>query len=194
MYQRMRRSRMFGWDGNPLRRRSDRAEGAMVAGLIVLFLAVAPVLTAVAGHWTSATGTRQQQAEMAWRRVSAVVQPGAAGPQDKPAALTGTVWRRARWTAPDGQARSGWVPVSPAAVAGSSARVWVSRSGSVTRPPLRRTQLQGWILLAEVLTPCLLAVMLFLAGRAGRFLFGWRHLAYWDRADGRPHSGLGSPG
>lgn len=34
MSQRMRRSRLFGWDGNPVRRRIDRLEGYMVAGLI----------------------------------------------------------------------------------------------------------------------------------------------------------------
>jgi len=43
----------------------------MVAGLIIVFLIAAPVLVAVAGHWTSTAGTRQQRAEMTWRQVPA---------------------------------------------------------------------------------------------------------------------------
>ena len=46
----VRRSRMLGWDRNPLRRRIDRVEAGMVAGLILVFLVVAPVLVAVAGE------------------------------------------------------------------------------------------------------------------------------------------------
>jgi hypothetical protein len=41
---------MLGWDRNPLRRRIDRVEAAVVAGLAVVFLAAAPVLMAVTGH------------------------------------------------------------------------------------------------------------------------------------------------
>ena len=42
---------MLGWDRNPMRRRIDRVEAAMVAGLIAVFLISAPVLGAAAGHW-----------------------------------------------------------------------------------------------------------------------------------------------
>ena len=58
MIQRIRRSRMFGWDRNPLRRRVDRVEAAMLAGLIMVFLIGAPILVAVAGHWAQAAGMR----------------------------------------------------------------------------------------------------------------------------------------
>jgi len=40
---------MLGWDRNPLRRRIDRVEAAVVAGLIAVFLISAPVLGAAAG-------------------------------------------------------------------------------------------------------------------------------------------------
>ena len=43
MIQRIRRSRMFGWDRNPLRRRIDRVEAGMLAGLIMAFLIGAPL-------------------------------------------------------------------------------------------------------------------------------------------------------
>lgn len=83
-----------------------------------------------------------------------------------PPAATG--WEPARWTAPDGQARTGWIPVS--------------RSGSLTGSPLQRRQLQERMVLAETLTATVLGLMCFLVGGAGRFLLSRRRLADWDRA------------
>jgi hypothetical protein len=103
---------MFGWDGNALRRRIDRIEGAMVATLIMVFLVTAPALIRMAGHWARGAGLRQQHAELAWRLVPAMVERGAAGRQSDPQWPTETVWTRARWTAPDGRPRQGWIPVS----------------------------------------------------------------------------------
>ena len=68
-----RRSRMFGWDRNPLRRRIDRIEAAVVAGLIAVFLISAPVLGAAAGHGSNSAAMREQRTEMAWRLVPATV-------------------------------------------------------------------------------------------------------------------------
>jgi hypothetical protein len=58
---------MFGWDRNPLRRRIDRLEAAMITGLALLFLIIAPILATVAGHWAKAAGPRTERAEAAWR-------------------------------------------------------------------------------------------------------------------------------
>jgi hypothetical protein len=69
--------------------------------------------------------------------------------------------------APDGQPRSGWIQASPGAVAGSSVRVWVNRSGSPTGSPLHRAQLQRRIAIVGVLTATVLALTLCLAGGAG---------------------------
>jgi hypothetical protein len=124
--ERMRRSRMLGWDRNPLRRRIDRVEAAMVAGVIAVFLIAAPVLAAVAGQWIGFAGIQQQRAEAAWRLVPVTVQ-GSAQWDNSPAAA-GTIWVLARWTAPDGQVRRGLITVSPGDAADGSAPVWVTRS------------------------------------------------------------------
>ena len=111
---RMRRSRMLGWDRNPLRRRINRVEAAMVCGLIAVFLISAPMLAAVAGHRTGSASMQEQRAGVAWRLVPATVQSQIpSGPADM----------SARWTAPDGQARSGWIPVSLADAPGGSTGV-----------------------------------------------------------------------
>jgi len=111
---------MLGWDRNPLRRRIDRVEAAVVAGLIAAFLISAPVLGAAAGHWSDSAGMREQRAEMAWRLVPATVHGNAQ--RQIPSGPAGTVWMMARWTAPDGQARRGWISVTPGDAAGGSVR------------------------------------------------------------------------
>ena len=170
---RMRRSRMLGWDRNPLRRRIDRVEAAMVCGLIAVFLISAPMLAAVAGHRTGSASMQEQRAGVAWRLVPATVQSQIpSGPADM----------SARWTAPDGQARSGWIPVSLADAPGGSTRVWVTRAGSLTGPPLRHSQVQARIAMAEWLTALVLGLLLCLAGAAGRVLLARRRLANWTRA------------
>jgi hypothetical protein len=178
--QRLRRSRMLGWDHNPLRRRIDRVEAGLVAALVVVFLITAPVLAAVASHWTRAAGMRQQRAELAWRHVRATVTRSAAA-QDSYPGPSDIVWKPARWTAPDGRARTGAVPVRSGAAAGSSTRIWVSRSGSLTGPPLQHRQLQGRMVMAGVLTGSVLGFLCVLGGIAGRSLLGRRRLADWDR-------------
>ena len=178
--KRIRRSRMLGWDRNPLRRRIDRVEAAVVAGLIAVFLISAPVLGAAAGHWSGSAAMREQRAEMAWRLVPATVQGSAQG-----RSLLGRRARSgcmARWTAPDGQARRGWISVTPGDAAGGSVPVWITPSGSLTRPPLRHSQVQAHIALAEWLTALVLGLLLCLAVGVERVLFARRRLADWNRA------------
>jgi hypothetical protein len=92
--QRMRRSRMFGWERNPLRRRIDRVEGGLVVALIVVFLIAAPVLTVMAGHSVYGAGVRQQHAA-AWRQIPAPVPRGSAAQETYSGSLTRPPLRRA---------------------------------------------------------------------------------------------------
>jgi hypothetical protein len=177
--QRMRRSRVLGWERNPVRRRIDRIEGFLLAALVALFLITAPVLAGVAGRGIHAAGLRQQHAEASWRPVSATVERGVA-PRAFPR-TPGFVGRLARWTAPDGQPRSGWIVVSSSAGPGSRSREWVDGRGALTGPPLRRAQVQQRTSTARALTACGLAVLLVFVGAAGRHLLRRRRLAAWDK-------------
>jgi hypothetical protein len=182
MIQRIRRSRMFGWDGNPLRRRADRFEAGVLAGLIMVFLIGAPILVAVAGHWAQAAGMRALRAEATWTRVSATVQRSAPGQSDTSPGPEGTVWVQGRWTAPDGQPHRGRIAISPGATAGGTVRIWVNRSGSPSMAPQGRAQLLGWTPIAEVGTALALVLIFPLAVFAERWLFGRRRLADWHSA------------
>jgi hypothetical protein len=171
---------MLGWERNPLRRRIDRVEAAIVAGLIAVFMIFAPVLAAVAGHWIGSAGMREQRAEVASRLVPATVQGSARG--QIPPGPMGKVWMPARWTTPDGQARRGWILVSPGDAAGGSIRVWVAPSGALTGPPIRHSQVQAHVVMAEWLTALAWGLFLCLAGGAGRGLLAQRRLADWNKA------------
>ena len=181
MKQPIRRSRMFGWERNPLRRRNDRVEGGMIAGLILLFLIAAPVLATATGNWTRTAGIRQERTEATWRQVLATVPRGPPTQRDYAPEAARTVMVLARWTAPHGQQRYGWVPLSPGTAAGTL-RVWVNSEGSLTGPPLRHTRLQGQIAVAETLAVCVLGFVLSLVGGTGRYLLRRRRLAGWDTA------------
>ncbi len=170
---------MLGWDHNPLRRRGDRIEAGMVAGLIAVFLISAPVLAVMAGHWVSSASMQQQRAESASRQVPVTVQ---VSPQWDNSSAAGMVRVLARWTAPDGQVRRGWISVSPADVADGSARVRVTQLGALIGPPLPQSQVEANIAVAEWVTVPMVGLLLWLAGGAGRVLLDRRHLADWTRA------------
>src|SRR6266566_4740834 len=63
----------LGLDRNPLRRRTDWLESAIVAGLLAVFLAGAPLAAIGATGWTHSAGLREQRAQRSWRQVSMVL-------------------------------------------------------------------------------------------------------------------------
>ena len=182
MIQRIRRSRMFGWDRNPLRRRVDRGEAGILAALIILLLVGAPILVPVAGHWARAMGEQTLRAQATWSQVPATVARAAPLQSAKFPGALGVTWRWASWTAPDGQPRSGWIAISPGVTVGNTTSIWVSRSGSPTGAPRERAELLGWIPIAEVGTALALVLIFFVAVCLERWLFRRSRFAYWDRA------------
>ena len=170
---------MLGWDRNPLRRRIDRVEAAVVAGLIAVFLISAPMLGAAAGHWSDSAAMREQRAEMAWRLVPATVQ-GDAQRQifwaDGDGLDDGTL---------DGAGRAG-APRLDFGHPGKRCRRQrpgvghpVGLADLATAPALAG---EAHIVLAEWLAVLVLGLLLCLAAGAGRVLFARRRLADWNRA------------
>lgn len=164
-------------DRNPLRRGTDRAETAMLAGLLAAFLAGAPFAAHAAGSWTYATSVREAQAQQA---VSHQVQATLlqAAPGWGAAGIGSDV--KARWTAPDGQVRTGLVYAPDGAAAGSTVAIWVSQTGQISDAPLQPSQVQGRTELAEGIAVAVVAVVLLIVGVAGRWALDRRRLAGWD--------------
>ncbi|MBV9381324.1 MAG: hypothetical protein JOY82_08365 [Streptosporangiaceae bacterium] len=168
-------------DRNPLRRATDHAEAMLVAGLFLLFLVCAPLLSLGAWHWAAAAAHRTQlEQQAASRQVSAVVlqntPPAVLGVQ--PSSLVTSA--RARWVAPGGAVHTGTVPVMAGTRAGSRVPVWVGRNGQQTAPPLEPSQVTMQAAQAAVGAPFVLALPLGGIWLAVRRVLNRRRLAAWE--------------
>lgn len=125
----LRLVRRYRFDDNPLRRRSDRIESAMVVGaLVVLLLGVWPALILGQGD----RGTVPVGPDDGRYLVTAVVEEAAApsggvsrGPLPK---------ARARWIAPDGSARTGMVSAPAGVGIGAAFDLWIDDQGRPATP------------------------------------------------------------
>ena len=169
-------------DHNPLRRRTDKLETCIMAGLLAAFLAGAPLILIAAGSWAHAGDLREQRAEQSWHQVPAVLLQ----PAPREAAFrhwsSVTYWVRARWTPPGRPARTGEVPAPPGSRAGSRVLVWADRSGPVAGVPLARDQITARVIAAGILALAFLAAVVLGLARAARRLLDRRRLAAWEAA------------
>lgn len=173
---------MRGWrfDRNPLRRRSDRTETAVLGALLAAFLAGAPFAAHAAGSWAYASSAGEARAQRAaLHRVPATllqaVSSWSASQDDGALPDAG-----ARWKAPDGQVRTGQVYVPDGGVAGSTVLIWVGPSGQQTDPPLQPGQIAGRADLTGEAAVVALAVALTAVGGLTRRALTARRLAGWD--------------
>jgi len=169
-----------GWrpDRNPLRRTSDRAELAVLGALLTAFLAGAPFAAHAAGSWTYAISAREAHLQQTTlHQVRATLLTGSA-----PWSATAYgAEANARWTAPDGQVRTGPVLLPNGATAGSTVMVWTDQSGQLTDPPLQATQIVSRVDLSRVLAVAALAILLIAVGALVHRRLNKRRLAGWDR-------------
>jgi hypothetical protein len=167
---------------SPLRRRTDRIEAWITAGLIAVFLVCAPLASVVAGRWVQQGGLLEQRAQQSWHQVPAVLLKTA--PLQHTlylrASLDSDVMALAAWTGPGGQHLTGKVPVPPGTLAGRRLQVWVNRSGQPTGSPLANSELVRRVIGAQMLAPVGLAVLLLGVGGLVRWLMNRRRLAAWE--------------
>jgi hypothetical protein len=166
---------------SPLRRRVDRVQNALLIALIALLLGATPFLTAASGHWARVTGLQELRNERIWHQVTATITHSQSGPPRTLASRSNAVRSMARWTAPDGQTRSGLITARPDKPAMSSVRLWVNHAGRPTGPPLRLRQLHQRIIVVELLTIWALLVAGLVVAMAGRRLLDWHRLATWEK-------------
>lgn len=87
---------------------------------------------------------------------------------------------QARWTAPDGQASTGWIVVPDSAAKGSTVDIWISQSGQLPDPPLQPGQIQGRAELAEEAAVTAVAIVLLTSGLLARRAVDKQRMAAWD--------------
>jgi hypothetical protein len=162
-------------DRNPLRRTLDRVEAAVAGGLVVAFLAGAPLAALTTEHAVYRTWSRIADAQQAaWHQVPAVLLAAV------PVSGSGDGQVSARWRAPDGRRRTGTVPAPSGARAGRTVAVWVDAAGQPTGPPVTLSQVRAIAALAAVLACIAVGFLVACAGLLARSMLGQRRLAAWD--------------
>jgi len=173
-----RLARGLGLGRHPLHRRCDTLEARMLAGLLAVLLVCGPLLAVAAFRLAERAGLRQQHKQRAWRQVTASLLRPRSGDV---MALDGA-WAPARWTAPDGQVRTGDVPVLGPDWASPTVWMWVDHQGRPTGPPLSGRQLANQAIGAGMLAVAALALLLSGLGLLAHCLIDRRRLAGWDAA------------
>ncbi|MEV4808097.1 hypothetical protein AB0K18_49630 [Nonomuraea sp. NPDC049421] len=188
----MLRLRLYRPDGNPLRRRCDQQESALV--LLALALILVSVFPAVLMGGTVCENARRDEEarSAASRQVTATLLENAPSsrvsfteiPAGRPLAM-------ARWMTPAGEDRTAKVPVPALAKAGSTVTVWVGGSGAPALPPTDPVtfQLRGVAVASLIVAATAFAAFAALAGWRRR-TYGARYAAWdlaWERADDQWH-------
>lgn len=173
---RLLRGRRF--DHNPLRRTSDRAETAILAGVLIALLAGAPFAALGGGDFAHnlarATQQRQQATE---RQVTAVTVEAAPQPQQSRVAYTAAL---ARWTAPDGKQVADDIPVPAGTPVGTRELAWTTLNGQLAAPPLLDSQVDDLTTLGQATSVVALVVALTLGWAGVRRGLERRRFAAWD--------------
>ena len=167
-------------DRNPLRRTADRVEAAIMAGLLVVFLAVVPLAALAAAGQVAASGMRAERAQARWRQVPAVLLQDAPEPAHALSQASLEPLVRARWTAPGGPPREGEVYAPGGARAGTTVMVWTDGSGRLEGAPVQRADVTVLEAFAALAAAALAATVVVVTGFLARRSLDRRRLAAWD--------------
>ena len=169
--------RVRGWwpDRNPLRRRCDRAEAAIVTVLVAVFLAGAPLMALAAGRQAHDRGQPEHGQLAGWHQVPAVLRTATTRRFAPSPALA---W--AQWTAPGGVKHTGRVLAPAGFSAGAVVPVWVDAAGRLAGPAAPPGQQGSRAPAAGLVAVLLLAELLCGAGLAARGVVDRRRMAAWD--------------
>ena len=175
-------ARALGLDHNPLRRTVDRVETGVRLAALVLLLTAVPAAVLLAGRTADHVFLRDAHAQQATdRQVTATLtqSAGTSGAAD-PYSSVQTTWARARWTAPNGTARSGQILVMAGAAAGSTVRIWVNASGAATDPPAGAKHVMAEVAVTVLITGTTLILVLLGAEALACRSLDRRRSAAWD--------------
>jgi hypothetical protein len=170
------RGRRF--DRNPLRRSSDRAETSLLALLVLVFLACAPLAALGTGTWAHARAQQAANTQLATRyQVMAVT----LGPmQAEPSSGLVAHEAKARWTAPDGRVVTDTLPVPAGTKAGTKIPLWVTGDGQAALQPMSESGVTSLTVLGGAVGPIALAILLTGSGLLARRSIDKRRMAAWD--------------
>jgi hypothetical protein len=172
--------RRLGWDGNPLRPRSDVIARWLVPAAVALFVGLCPVVAGLTSMWVRADNAAVAHAGRSWHRVTAVLLRSVPGQAESGhGANSWMTWTPAEWTF-DGRTRTGAVPAAAMLSAGSRQAVWLNKAGRPQMPPLRPGQVWDRVAADTLMALAGLAVLLTASCLLARRVLYRRRLAKWE--------------
>jgi hypothetical protein len=176
---------LWRWRRNPLRRRTDLAQGWIGLAVLLVVLAVTPAAVRLAGDTAHRHYSRlaQLQAQTRQHTTAVLVHDAPSHPEPGSAEEKETRYEvPVRFTGPDGRPRTAKTEVRPGLPAGSGVRVWVGPHGSLTDPPLTAEQVRGrskgWAVIAALAVGITGAV----TNAVAVLVLHRRNLAAWEAA------------
>jgi len=167
-------------DRNSLRRRTDRVEAYLLAGLFVAAAAGAPFAAQAASHAAYADALRLQQQQLATRHQVSAVLAQAAATSISGYTISADVPTKASWTSITGVHRSGEVLAESGSPKGAVVTLWTDSRGDLTSPPLIAAEVVGQGDAATIgAVAGVVAVFLAAAGTTHYLLYR-RRIAAWD--------------
>jgi len=175
----VRRTRLWRWRSNPLRRRADVVETWIVLASWTVFALGGTVVGTVTAQ-AADESLAQVRAER--RSVEAVlVENTGQAVTAAEGASDSHVWAKVRWTASDGSAHTGRTMVDSGLKAGSTVLVWTDSKGDLTREPATATEAAVEAGLLGVTAALALGGLTLGAGRAARWRLDQRRIDQWGR-------------
>lgn len=166
-------------DRNPLRRRTDRLETYLLAGLFVAAAAGAPFAAQAAGRAWHADATQTRQAQLAARHEVKAVLAQSAGVLGE-YTLSSQVPTLASWKSTAGTLRAGDVPALPGSPSGTLVNVWTDADGYLVSPPLTVTEVADQTDAARVTAVGGVILGYMASTLAIRQLLNRRRMAAWE--------------
>lgn len=169
-------SRQLGHRDDPLRRRCDRLEGAVILALLIAGLA-AVIIAGVGALRTEhfAEGLAATQAAHRHRVVAVLLADAQPTVADGSVAVV-----QASWPVAESGTRSGPIEVPAAARAGDRREIWTDSAGAVVQRPMTRADIIGLAIASAI--GIILVAMTVLLGlyRIARWLIDRVRLSAWD--------------
>jgi hypothetical protein len=174
-------SRRVGWDGNPLRRRSDLIAAWLLPAAIAVFLILSTVAVLVIGSvLRTDNAAAWRYANQHWQQVRGRLTASAPGPdQTDNGANAWTVPAPANWTW-DGRRHAGTVPAIAGSTVNTPVTVWLDHKGRVQTPPMTATQLGSRVLETRIVVLAMLALLLTFGTAAANSALERRRVRSWE--------------
>ncbi|MFF1683395.1 hypothetical protein ACFVYG_46105 [Streptomyces sp. NPDC058256] len=174
----VKRTRLWRWRSNPLRRRDDIVEAWIVLAVWTVVALGGTLVGTVTAH-AADESFAQFRAER--HSVEAVLLESTQAGTTAENAGDNRTWAKVRWTASDGSTRTGRTMVESGHKAGSKVVVWINGQGRLAVEPLTATAAEDQAIIVGAAAALAFGGLAFGAGRVARWRLDQRRYDQWGR-------------